>query len=442
MESTKGVTAEFGTIATKTTFTLEVSNGASARTKTEFPNLFWDPFGNPITVTPGNVTVDLTPIDFTFNFIWQWYTYAAGETVTATADADAGYTFDHWSGDADGTTSTVSVVMDSDKSISAVYRQITLNPVPRTLAIYNTPSGAGSASKSPDQAEYDDFSTVVLEATANDGYLFNYWTGDITTPANPVGISVGYNTEITAVFSGIIVLCIDGWLNSEGIYGAVEEAAEREEVGLIENLNWTRALSNVWYFPPGTPGEPELEDYEDDIDSMVYANLCEKSNINILLVGKSYGGAKLYLLLFELAAKLNDFRKVAVVFVDAHDPHPFGPGSEDIPNYWFQYVVFSGSYPSHNLMWHPWWQNTFGLSSASDQQRSTAQLRIYNLYQRDDRLTAEGYSFVSAYKNIDLSGQEVTHYVDGLREDVAHMNIETSTDTVELIQEAFRFLKE
>ena len=47
--------------------------------------------------------------------------YEAGTTVTLTAVPDAGAVFDHWEGDAAGTSPTVDVLMTSDKEVTAVF---------------------------------------------------------------------------------------------------------------------------------------------------------------------------------------------------------------------------------------------------------------------------------------------------------------------------------
>ena len=47
--------------------------------------------------------------------------YEAGTTVTLTAAPDPGAVFDHWSGDATGTSPTVDILMTSDKSVTAVF---------------------------------------------------------------------------------------------------------------------------------------------------------------------------------------------------------------------------------------------------------------------------------------------------------------------------------
>jgi len=56
--------------------------------------------------------------------------YEEGTTVTITAHAYDGYIFDHWSGDASGSSSTIQITMDEDKEITAHFRlanEITIN---------------------------------------------------------------------------------------------------------------------------------------------------------------------------------------------------------------------------------------------------------------------------------------------------------------------------
>lgn len=47
--------------------------------------------------------------------------YQSGAQVTLTANARGGYTFDHWSGDASGTSATIVITMDSNKDITAYF---------------------------------------------------------------------------------------------------------------------------------------------------------------------------------------------------------------------------------------------------------------------------------------------------------------------------------
>jgi len=57
--------------------------------------------------------------------------YESGVQVTLTASPASGYTFDHWSGSTSGTTSTITITMDSDKSLTAHFE--TTPTVPEVL---------------------------------------------------------------------------------------------------------------------------------------------------------------------------------------------------------------------------------------------------------------------------------------------------------------------
>lgn len=50
--------------------------------------------------------------------------FQPGVEVTVTATPAAGYTFDHWDGDASGSASSISIIMDSDRSIVANFTQL------------------------------------------------------------------------------------------------------------------------------------------------------------------------------------------------------------------------------------------------------------------------------------------------------------------------------
>lgn len=63
--------------------------------------------------------------------------YKDGSTVTLTAQPASGYVFDHWAGDASGTSPTTTITMNSDKSVTAYF---TYSP-PDTVSMPSTPSG-------------------------------------------------------------------------------------------------------------------------------------------------------------------------------------------------------------------------------------------------------------------------------------------------------------
>ncbi|MBR1550407.1 MAG: InlB B-repeat-containing protein [Bacteroidales bacterium] len=100
-------------------------------------------------------------------------TVAAGETFTATAEANEGFRFIGWSNGA--TTETVTIVVESDTTLTANFEAITytINATANDETMgYVTGSG-----------EYSHGAVVTLEAVANNGYHFVRWS-DGTTNAH------------------------------------------------------------------------------------------------------------------------------------------------------------------------------------------------------------------------------------------------------------------
>jgi hypothetical protein len=74
----------------------------------------------PITYTltvnqTGNGNVNLDPDGGVYN---------AGTTVTLTAEPDEGWQFDSWSGDVEGSQNPVEIVMDENKTVSAIFTRL------------------------------------------------------------------------------------------------------------------------------------------------------------------------------------------------------------------------------------------------------------------------------------------------------------------------------
>ena len=121
-------------------------------------------------------------------------TYLEGTEVELTANADTGWSFDHWEGDLTGSNNPDTIVMDGDKSVTAVFTQNGY-----TLTVYVT--GSGSVTKDPDQATYTYGQSVELTANADPGWSFDHWEGDLAGSNNPDTIVIDGNMTVTAVFT-------------------------------------------------------------------------------------------------------------------------------------------------------------------------------------------------------------------------------------------------
>ncbi|MEN3013102.1 MAG: cellulase family glycosylhydrolase [Endomicrobiia bacterium] len=129
--------------------------------------------------------------------------YIAGTQVTLTAQPNSGYVFNSWSGDLSGSQNPASIVMDSNKSITANFVQSGSTSITYTLNITISPQQAGKVSVNPVGGVYQENTQVEITAFSNNGYVFSGWSGDITTNENPLKITMNSNKNITANFSSI-----------------------------------------------------------------------------------------------------------------------------------------------------------------------------------------------------------------------------------------------
>jgi len=86
--------------------------------------------------------------------------YESGDQVTLTANPASGYTFDRWSGDASGTSSTTTVTMYYDRSITANFK-----------AIQTTPGVLFSDDFSDEAGDWDIYSDDFGSVFYEDGWL-------------------------------------------------------------------------------------------------------------------------------------------------------------------------------------------------------------------------------------------------------------------------------
>jgi uncharacterized repeat protein (TIGR02543 family) len=119
--------------------------------------------------------------------------YASGETVTLQAVPNAGYKFVSWSGDLSGTANPTTLMMNSNKSVTASF-------VANTYTLSVTAAN-GTVTKTPDKTSYTSGETVTLQAVPNAGYKFVGWSGDLTGTANPATLVMNSNKSVTASFA-------------------------------------------------------------------------------------------------------------------------------------------------------------------------------------------------------------------------------------------------
>ena len=122
--------------------------------------------------------------------------YDEGETASITATASSEYVFQSWSG-ATGSTNSTSVVMNSDKSVTA-------NFVKKKYSLNVMVEGEGTVNEKVIKAgaatDYNSGTIVELTAVPSGEWLFVEWTGDVTGTENPTQITIDKAKNVTAVF--------------------------------------------------------------------------------------------------------------------------------------------------------------------------------------------------------------------------------------------------
>ena len=121
--------------------------------------------------------------------------YKKDEITQITATAIEGYAFSHWTGVADGikTQNPLTLKMTAKLTLAAVFVKI------YNLNVVALPNGSVKGQK----ASYKKDEVATLEASANDGYLFSKWLGDVPaqqTTQNPLKLKMTANTALIAEF--------------------------------------------------------------------------------------------------------------------------------------------------------------------------------------------------------------------------------------------------
>jgi hypothetical protein len=118
--------------------------------------------------------------------------YSWGTNVTLTANPTIGWGFDHWSGDASGTNSPITINMTSDKSVTATFVLVEC-----TLTVNVAGIGHVNLNNSGPY-HYGDY--VELTAVPITGSSFQEWSGDLLGSTNPATIFIDGNKVVTATF--------------------------------------------------------------------------------------------------------------------------------------------------------------------------------------------------------------------------------------------------
>jgi len=162
--------------------------------------------------------------------------FAAGTMVQLEAVSAAGYQFGGWSGSISGTGNPVSVVVDTDKAITASFAAIpTVTNYSLNLSGSHGHVAVNAVSQSlPWTGTFSAGSTVQLQATADTGYQFGSWSGDVSSNSPSISLAVNGNENVAANFvatPAVYTLTLNGVNGSAKVNGTVHP------------LPWTEAFA-------------------------------------------------------------------------------------------------------------------------------------------------------------------------------------------------------
>jgi hypothetical protein len=131
------------------------------------------------------------------------YQFASGSSVTLTATPDASSVFSGWVGGATGTNPTVTVTINSDIVVEAIFNAL------YTLTVVKQGNGDGTVTSSPSgincgstcSYQFVSGTSLTLTATPNSVSSFNSWSGDFSGNSTTVTITMNSNKTIYATFN-------------------------------------------------------------------------------------------------------------------------------------------------------------------------------------------------------------------------------------------------
>lgn len=113
--------------------------------------------------------------------------FKTDQVVTLIPEASQHWVFKNWEGDASGTSNPLSVVMNKNKSIVAVFIR---RNYPLTLAIEGEGTVGEKIVFTPSGREYPHSTIVELTPIPKQGWLFDSWSGDLTGKNVPQNITI------------------------------------------------------------------------------------------------------------------------------------------------------------------------------------------------------------------------------------------------------------
>ncbi|MEL0457547.1 CARDB domain-containing protein [Flavobacteriaceae bacterium SZ-1-7] len=168
--------------------------------------------------------------------------FEEGVSVNVEAVADNGWVFDRWEIDLTSSINAETILMDSDKTVRAIFVQESYTLVTNT-------QGNGTITVNPVSGPYLSGTSVDVSAIPDSNWSFNGWEGDLGSFNNDETLLMDSNKSITAIFTEGLILRtqVVNATCSESSDGAIE----------LEVLGGTAPYTFDWDNDGIAPGDTE-----------------------------------------------------------------------------------------------------------------------------------------------------------------------------------------
>ncbi len=167
----------------------------------------------------------------------QQASYFYGDVVTLTAVPQDGWNFTAWSGDLSGLDNPVTLLMDGNKSVTALFEAIGYELTTHVV-------GSGTITPDPDLPGYTNGITVTLTAAASTGWVFVGWSGALGGTDNPAVLTMNGDKDVTATFVAQ-VYSLD--LSVTGM-GSITADPDKTSYAYGEVVTLTATADSGWVF--------------------------------------------------------------------------------------------------------------------------------------------------------------------------------------------------
>ncbi len=168
--------------------------------------------------------------------------YEMGTTVQLTASPSAEYIFKEWQGGHIGTSNPTNIVMDADKTVTAVFEK---RQYPLSLTIVGSGTVTEEVIKIASASNnYISGTTVRLTPLPANGYQFKKWSGDDTSSKSPLDIIVNKSFNLTCTFEKIPIVTPN---NERSVRNLLLRKALIAKLKLSESKRKYKSINNELY---------------------------------------------------------------------------------------------------------------------------------------------------------------------------------------------------